>query len=83
MTLRHNSLRDVLAELMENAACKDVYTEPVLLNTSGVQLPQGANIADDARVNISARSVWSPLERALFDVRVFHPAISFANDHNF
>ena len=74
VSLRHNSLRDVLAELMENAGCKDVYVEPKLLSTDGVQLPSGSNIANDARVDVSARSVWNPLERALFDIRVFHPA---------
>jgi hypothetical protein len=72
VSLRHNSLRDVIAELMKNAGCKDVHTEPELLSTDGVQLPSGANIADDARVDVSDRSVWNPLERALFDVRVFH-----------
>ena len=72
VSLCHNSLRDIIAELMKNAGCKDVHTEPQLLSTDGVQLPSGANIADDARVDVSARSVWNPLERALFDVRVFH-----------
>jgi hypothetical protein len=80
VSLRHNSLRDLFKELMTNASCKDVYTEPILLNTDGVKLSPGTITTDDARVDISARSVWNPLERALFDVRVFHaPAPSNRN----
>ena len=70
--MRHNSLRDLIAELMTNSYCKDVSTEPILLPVDGLQLPRGANIAEEARLDIAARSVWSPLERAFFDVRVFH-----------
>ena len=72
VSLRHNSLRDLIAELMTNASCKDVTTEPILLPVDGLQLPRGANIAKEARLDVSARSVWTPLERAFFDVRVFH-----------
>ena len=38
-----------------------------------VQLPRSANTAVDARLDVSARSLWNPLERAFFDIRVFHP----------
>ena len=72
VSMRHNSLRDLIAELMTNSYCKDVSTEPILLPVDGLQLPRGANIAEEARLDIAARSVWSPLERAFFDVRVFH-----------
>ena len=43
-----------------------------MLPVDGLQLPRGANIAKEARLDVSARSVWAPLERAFFDVRVFH-----------
>ena len=45
------------------------------------QLPTAANIKDDARVDISARSFWNPLERALFDVRVLHPQAPSNRSH--
>ena len=72
VSLRHNSLRDVLAELLETAGCKDVTTEPLLIPVNGRELPAGANKADGARLDVSARSIWNPLERAFLDVRVFH-----------
>ena len=46
VSLRHNSLRDVLAELLETAGCKDVTTEPLLIPVNGRELPAGANKAD-------------------------------------
>ena len=46
--------------------------EPSLLPTAGVQLPQGSTTEDNARLDVSARSIWSPLERAFLDIRVFH-----------
>ena len=79
VSLRHNSLRDRTAEIMR-ITCRDVSTEPELLPITGVQLPPGSNIADNARLDIAARSVWNPLEKALFDIRVFHaPAASNRN----
>ena len=73
VTLRHNSLRDLIAELLQNAGCKDVTVEPHLLPVQGVQLPNSAVKGDDARLDVSARSIWNPLERAFLDIRVFHP----------
>ena len=43
VSLRHNSLCDVIAEMLRNADCKDVKTEPQLLPINGVQLPRSAN----------------------------------------
>ena len=40
---------------------------------NGVQLPRSANTAAEARLDVSANSLWNPLERAFFDIRVFHP----------
>ena len=57
VNLRHNSLRDVIVELMQNAGCRDVCVEPPLLP---VELPPGANTAGEARLDVSARSVLSP-----------------------
>ena len=80
MSLRHNSLRDTFAELMRTVKCKDVQTEPVLLPVDGLELPKGTVLGDQARLDISARSIWNASERAYFDVRVFHaPAPSNAS----
>ena len=57
---------------MVSAGCSDVVTEPLLLPTSGVTLPPGSNTADNARADVSARSIWNRLERAFLDVRVYH-----------
>ena len=32
----------------------------------------GSNTADNARADVSARSIWNPLKRAFLDVRVYH-----------
>ena len=70
--MRHNWLRDSVARVMKTAKCKDIQTEPLLLPTNGQQLPPGTIVGDQARLDISARSVWNVLERAFFDIRVFH-----------
>ena len=80
VTLRHNSIRDTVAELL-SSVCKDVETEPQLLSVSiTLQIPSGTNRQDGARLNVSARSFWSPLDRAFIDVRVLHPQAQSNND---
>ena len=73
VALRHNWLRDAIAKLLSSAKCKDVKIEPQLLPTNGKSLSSGSITADQARLDISARSVWNVCERAFFDVRVFNP----------
>ena len=70
--MRHNVLRDTEALLMKEIA-KDVQTEPLLLPVNNTQLKAGTNTAPQARLDISARGIWSPCERTFFDVRVTHP----------
>ena len=54
--------------------CKDVCIEPELSTLSGETLiPKSANTSDEARLDISARGVWTTGQRAFFDVRVFNP----------
>jgi hypothetical protein len=53
--------------------CNDVETEPVLQDISGEELNKGANMAQDARLDIHARGFWEPQRSAFFDVRVCHP----------
>ena len=72
VSMRHNSLRDTTATLLSDV-CKDVRIEPPLLPLSGEDLPASSNRADEARLDISARSFWTPLGRAFFDIRVLHP----------
>ena len=70
--MRHNSLVSLITKLLVSAGCRDVVTEPLLLPTAGVTLPPGSNTADNARADVSARSIWNPLERAFLEVRVYH-----------
>ena len=72
VSMRHNWLRDTFVRLMKSAKCSDVQTEPGLLPVNNYHLPSGTLLGDQARLDISARSVWNVLERAFFDVRVFH-----------
>ena len=55
--LCHNSIRDVIAEMLRNADCKDVNTEPAILPVNGVQPPKSTNTATDAKLDVSARSL--------------------------
>ena len=72
VSMRHNQLRDIEADLLREV-CKDVRTEPELIPLETEDLGRRGNTADKARLDISARGVWSPMERAFFDVRVTHP----------
>ena len=68
----HNQVRDLEASLLEEV-CKDVRTKPKLLPLSGETFHlKSANTQPDARLDISARGVWSTMEKTFFDVRVFH-----------
>ena len=75
-TLRHNALRDLLADAM-GATIPDVRIEPVLLPLDGESLTGASvNRRDDARLDICARGFWSRQQDAFFDVRVTHPSAS-------
>ena len=75
--MKHNCLRDAVAKVMKTAKCKDLQTEPLLLPTERQQLLSGTIIGDQARLDVSARSVWNALEIAFFDIRVFHALAPF------
>ena len=66
--MRHNEVRDFEAELLRDV-CKDVKIEPELLPAGNTHLP-GANIAEKARLDVSAMGVWIPMERTFLDVRI-------------
>ena len=69
---RHNKLRDLEAELL-TSVCNDVEIEPVLQDVTGESLNNGANIAQDARLDVHARGFWERQTSAFFDVRICHP----------
>ena len=70
--MRHDSLVSLITKLLVSSVCSDVVNKPLLLPTAGVRLPSGWNTADNARADVSARSIWNPFERAFLDVRVYH-----------
>jgi hypothetical protein len=76
INMRHDELRDLLASEMQQVL-KDVEVEPSLAPLTGETLqPRSANSRDDARADIRARSFWSRMQNAFFDVRVFYPHAS-------
>ena len=72
--MRHNALRDLEAELMEEV-CKDVKTEPQLLPLGelNIQLLNGGNRASKGRLDVSGVGVWGAQERTFLDIRITHP----------
>ena len=70
--IRHNAVRDTLAEVLQEV-CKDVKVEPPLLPVTGEVLPASANKTDGARSDVSAVGLWHPMNRAFIDVMVFNP----------
>ena len=70
--MRHNSLVLLIPKLLVSAGCRDVVTEPLLLPRAGVTLPPRSNTADNARADVSSRSIRNPLESAFLDVSVYH-----------
>ena len=71
--MSHNRLRDLIAKMLKEV-CYDVRTEPHLLkvNDGDCVLPH-KNTAEQARLDISARGVWTSFDKSFFDVRVTHP----------
>ena len=69
---RHNKIRDTEAELLKEV-CYDVRIEPELLPLEPLNFQTNGNNTDRARLDISARGLWSTFEKTYFDVRVFHP----------
>ena len=71
VNMRHDAIRDVEAKLMQKV-CRDVVTEPVLLPVNPAELRPGTNSAQNARLDLSARDLWSGGEKNFYDVRVTH-----------
>ena len=73
VTFRHDILVETEAELLREAKCRNVYTEPALLPTSGQLHPKGTITADGARLDIVAIGLYGKNERTFMDVRITHP----------
>ena len=72
--LRHNEIRDLTANLLKEAGCRDVTREPHLLPITGETFRlKSANTANDARLDVSARDFWLPMDKIYADVRIFNP----------
>ena len=71
--MRHNQIRDTITDIIKET-CYDVRVEPALLPVkSPSRLSTSSNTARKARLDISARGVWSSFVRTFVDIRVSHP----------
>ncbi len=71
--LRHDAVRDTEARLMREIA-RDVRIEPGLQDiSSNIALQPGTNTADQARLDVAAKGIFSSHETTFFDVRVTNP----------
>ena len=72
VTMRHNKIRDTEASIMQEVAY-NVQVEPPLLPVGNIQLSNGTAKEPNAKLDISARGIYSSHERVFFDVRITHP----------
>lgn len=76
---RHNMMRDTIADILREI-CKDVQIEPDLIPIASDFSKLSKNNKDKARLDVSSVGLWSPRERNMMDIRVFHPnAPSYRN----
>ena len=73
VSFRHDVLVETEAELLREAKCRNVYTEPSLLPTSSQFHPKGTITADGARLDIVATGLYGKNEKTFMDVRITHP----------
>ena len=73
VTFRHDILVETEAELLREAKCRNVYTEPSLLPTCTELHPKGTITADGARLDIVATGLYGKNEKTFMDVRITHP----------
>ena len=68
---RHDRIKHTNAEFMKQV-CHDVQIEPELIPIENIGYISG-NTSERARLDISARGLFGPFQKTMFDVRVFHP----------
>jgi hypothetical protein len=69
---RHNIIRDLEAEFLQEVAY-DVQIEPKLLPINDAErLAKVNNTQDQARLDVSCRGFWGPMQRSFYDVRITH-----------
>ena len=71
--LRHNEIRDTLADIITHAGYKGVEIEKVLQPVNPGDYPKSVNTPPDARSDVYAISLWRRLQGAHIDVAVFRP----------
>ena len=75
VSMRHNQIRDLTANMLLEAGCKDVMPEPPLIPLSGETFSlRSTNTSPDARADVCARGVWNTMDKTFLDIRVFHHA---------
>ena len=67
-----SSLRDLIVVILDEV-CSAVEVEPPQLPLTGEKLPKSSITYPGARLDVSARNLWSPLAKAFIDVSVFNP----------
>ena len=72
-SIRHNELRNITVELLTETS-SNVLIEPLLQPLTGEHIShQSSNREDNAHVDIATSNVWSPSDRAFFNVRFYNP----------
>ena len=82
MTLYHNEIRDITAQLMSEV-CPNVATEPTLQPVTREHFSyRSANIETGACLDVRAQGFWGiHHQQAFFDVHVFNP-LAASNRHS-
>ena len=70
--MRHDRIRDLEANLLREAGCFNVQTEPALLPIASDTQVRG-NKADKARLDVVGVGVWGAYEKTFLDIRITHP----------
>ena len=71
--MRHNNIRDLTANILIEAGCKGVEIEPPLLPITGETFQYRSTITENsARLDVSARGLWSSFDKIYTDIRVFN-----------
>ena len=77
MMMRHNCIRDLEAEIMQEV-CSDVRFEPELMPLDN-NLMRNGNNAENARLDVSGIGVWGPFERTFLDIKSYAPECAFVH----